>query len=77
MIWGQSAGASAVDYHHYAYWDDPIAHAFFAQSGNVLYGGGSADWDHTNFTFVAKYVGELLETAWKCLLIDVEQERGL
>ncbi|KAI7601024.1 acetylcholinesterase [Hortaea werneckii] len=57
MIWGQSAGASAVDYHHYAYWDDPIAHAFFAQSGNVLYGGGSADWDHTNFTFVAKNVG--------------------
>ncbi|GAB1740524.1 hypothetical protein NU219Hw_g5624t1 [Hortaea werneckii] len=55
MIWGQSAGASAVDYHHYAFWEYAIAHAFFAQSGNVLYSGGSEDWDHTNFTFVAKY----------------------
>ncbi|RMY81358.1 hypothetical protein D0862_12381, partial [Hortaea werneckii] len=48
-----SAGASAVDYHHYAFWEDPIAHAFFAQSGNVLYSGGGGHWDHTNFTFVA------------------------
>ena len=57
MIWGQSAGAAAVDYHNYAYWDDPIAHAMFAQSGSVfLYQAGSPgmDWTHTNFTFVAK-----------------------
>lgn len=60
MIWGQSAGAASVDYHNYAFWDDPIAHGMFAQSGSVFLsdnGSPDGDYDHTNFTFVAKGVG--------------------
>lgn len=57
MIWGQSAGASAVDYHNYAFYEDPIANALFAQSGSVHDVTGRVDTDHTNFTFVAKNVG--------------------
>ena len=60
MIWGQSAGAGSVDVHNYAFWEDPIAHAMFAQSGSVLHdeaGAPELDWDHTNFTYVAKNVG--------------------
>ena len=56
-IWGQSAGAASVDYHNYAFYEDPIAHAFFAQSGSTVLGTGAVDVDHTNFTFVAKNLG--------------------
>ncbi|KAK0260806.1 hypothetical protein LTS09_004581 [Friedmanniomyces endolithicus] len=55
MIWGQSSGAVSVDYANYAYWDDPIAHAIFAESGSALH---TAPWaDNSNFTFVAQNVG--------------------
>jgi acetylcholinesterase len=57
MIWGQSAGAAAVDYYSFRYWDDPITHAIFAQSGNAYNGASLDDPEHTNFTFVAKNVG--------------------
>ena len=57
MIWGQSAGASSVDYHNYAFYNDPIAHSFFAQSGSVHDVTTAIDVGHTNFTFVAKNVG--------------------
>jgi carboxylesterase type B len=56
-IWGQSAGANAVDFYQYAHWEDPIAHGFFAQSGSVIATGPPTDAAHTNFTFVAKNVG--------------------
>lgn len=55
MIWGQSAGASSVDYHNYAYWDEPIAHAIFAESGSAY--PGTAWRDNSNFTFVASNLG--------------------
>lgn len=57
MIWGQSAGAEAIDLHNYAYWEDPIAHGFFGQSGSAFAYEAPSDWDHTNFTFVAQNVG--------------------
>jgi acetylcholinesterase len=58
MVWGQSAGASAVDIHNYAYYEDPIAHAYFAESGSTIaFGADVGDVDHTNFTFVAKNLG--------------------
>lgn len=57
MIWGQSAGAWSVDLYNFAYWDDPIAHAIFAESGNVYAGSTNTDPEHSNFTFVAKNVG--------------------
>jgi hypothetical protein len=44
--------------HQYAYYDDPIAHATFAESGSVMAFTPSAyDTKHTNFTFVAKNLG--------------------
>jgi acetylcholinesterase len=57
MIWGQSAGAGSVDLYNFAYWDDPIAHAIFAESGNAYAGSSNTDPEHTNFTFVAKNMG--------------------
>jgi len=58
IIWGQSAGAAAVDIHNYAFYEDPIARGIFAESGAALTNGTMpADYDHTNFTFVAKHVG--------------------
>jgi len=57
MIWGQSAGAGSVDLYNFAYWDDPIAHAIFAESGNAYAGSSNNDPEHSNFTFVAKNVG--------------------
>ncbi|KAK0120271.1 hypothetical protein ONS95_011676 [Cadophora gregata] len=35
-IFGQSAGSASVDYHTFAWADDPIAHSFIQQSGSVL-----------------------------------------
>jgi len=46
---------AAVDYHNYAFWDDPIAHAIFAESGNAI--AGAPFMDNSNFTFVAKSLG--------------------
>ncbi|KAK3659334.1 hypothetical protein LTR56_001223 [Elasticomyces elasticus] len=56
-IWGQSAGAAAVDILQYAYWDDPIAHGSFAESGSVINSGPANDIGNSNFTFVAKNLG--------------------
>jgi carboxylesterase type B len=58
MLWGQSAGAVAVDVLGFAFWDDPLASSLFLQSGNavrVFNGGDNAL--QTNFTFVAKNLG--------------------
>lgn len=57
MIWGQSAGAQSVDQHNYAYWDNPISHTSFSQSGTALKSLPSVDYGHTNFTFVARAMG--------------------
>ena len=35
-IFGQSAGSASVDYHTFAWADDPIAHSFIQQSGSAL-----------------------------------------
>ncbi|KAH7410617.1 Alpha/Beta hydrolase protein [Cadophora sp. MPI-SDFR-AT-0126] len=35
-IFGQSAGSASVDYHTFAWADDPIAHSFIEQSGSAL-----------------------------------------
>ena len=47
-----------MDIHSYAFYNDPIAHSFFAQSGSSLaFGSEEGDWEHTNSTFVAKHLG--------------------
>ncbi|CAK1358867.1 unnamed protein product [Cercospora beticola] len=57
-IWGQSAGAASVDIHNYAFYNDPIAHGFFAQSGSIIaFPPSVPDATYSNFTFVAKNVG--------------------
>ncbi|KAH8737306.1 Alpha/Beta hydrolase protein [Ilyonectria robusta] len=56
-LWGQSAGAESTDYLLFSHWDDPIAHAAFIQSGTALVPLKSADYEHANFTYVAKNVG--------------------
>lgn len=57
LVWGFSAGAQSVDFHNYAYWEDPIAHAHFAQSGSCLAFGSGQEEDHSKFTFVAMHFG--------------------
>jgi carboxylesterase type B len=56
-LWGQSAGSQSVDYHNYAFWDNPIVKGSFSESGTALKGLSSHDFSHSNFTFVAKSLG--------------------
>ncbi|KAL1874207.1 hypothetical protein Plec18167_006144 [Paecilomyces lecythidis] len=56
-LWGQSAGSMSADAHAHAFYDDPIAHAFFLQSGTVFSGPAVDDMTQSNFSFVAKRFG--------------------
>ena len=55
--WGQSAGSIAADYHAYAFYQDPIAQAYFMQSGTAFSTSPPKDPTHSNFSFVARHVG--------------------
>ncbi|KAF2096079.1 alpha/beta-hydrolase [Rhizodiscina lignyota] len=70
-LWGQSAGSASTDFQNYAFYHDPIARAFFMQSGTVVNRTNNLDYDHTNFTFVAKKLGcnfpEDGESELKCM----------
>ncbi|KKY21055.1 putative para-nitrobenzyl esterase [Diplodia seriata] len=58
VIWGQSAGAVAVDYYNFAHAADPIVKGLIMDSGTAhLDQLTSWDLGHTNFTFVAQGVG--------------------
>ncbi|WQF79068.1 Putative carboxylesterase, type B, alpha/Beta hydrolase [Colletotrichum destructivum] len=54
--WGRSAGSISADIHAYAYHDDPIAQAYYLESGTVS-SGIVEDPTHSNFSFVAQHVG--------------------
>ncbi|RGP71904.1 chlorogenic acid esterase precursor [Fusarium sporotrichioides] len=58
--WGRSAGGMSADIHAYAWHEDPIARAYYAESG-VAMGIGAAlqvnDSTYSNFSFVARHVG--------------------
>ncbi|EXL65006.1 hypothetical protein FOPG_18750 [Fusarium oxysporum f. sp. conglutinans race 2 54008] len=54
--WGRSSGGISADIHAYAYHEDPIAQAYYLESG-VAIGLGSLPVDYSNFSFVAKHVG--------------------
>jgi carboxylesterase type B len=56
-LWGQSAGAASTDFQNYAFYHDPIVRGFFQESGSVINRVNNPDYDHTNFTFVAKNLG--------------------
>ncbi|KAF2181535.1 alpha/beta-hydrolase [Zopfia rhizophila CBS 207.26] len=55
--WGQSAGSMSTDVHAHAFYEDPIAHAYFLQSGTVFSGAAVADTTFSNFSFVAQHFG--------------------
>lgn len=55
VIWGQSAGASAVGLYNYAYYDNPLVYGAIADSGSPTMLLAS-DPDHAMFT---KLAGEL------------------
>lgn len=55
--WGQSAGSMSTDAHAHAFYNDPIAHAYFLQSGTVFSGSAVADTTFSNFSFVAQHLG--------------------
>ncbi|KAK2017356.1 carboxylesterase [Colletotrichum eremochloae] len=58
VIWGQSAGAVAVDYWNFAYAKDPIVKGFIMDSGTAhLDQLMNHDASHSNFTFVAQQLG--------------------
>lgn len=57
-MWGQSAGAADADILSYAYPDDPIAQAYYLQSGVALTGTiWPRDTTFSNFSFVARAMG--------------------
>lgn len=57
-LWGQSAGAISVHYYLYSYADNPIVHAFIADSGGPSSSPeNSTDYTHSNFTAIAGLVG--------------------
>ncbi|KAF1850644.1 alpha/beta-hydrolase [Cucurbitaria berberidis CBS 394.84] len=56
-LWGQSAGAMSVDYHNFAYPEDPIVSGLIMNSGVTKLPKISADVEQTNFTFVADHFG--------------------
>ncbi|KAK0654216.1 Acetylcholinesterase [Lasiodiplodia hormozganensis] len=58
VIWGQSAGAVAVDYYNFAHAEDPIVKGLIMDSGTAHL-DQLTSWDlaHTNFTFVAQNLG--------------------
>lgn len=56
-IWGQSAGASSVDYLNFAYPDNPIVHGIIMDSSSSLSNSGSATSIGDSFTNLAGHFG--------------------
>lgn len=59
--WGRSAGGMSADIHSFAWYEDPIAQAYYAESGVALNIDGALeppnDFTYSNFSFVARHVG--------------------
>lgn len=57
-LWGQSAGAGAVDYYNFAYPDDPIVKGIILDSSSIFsYGGPPATDIGNSFTTAASHLG--------------------
>jgi carboxylesterase type B len=56
-MWGQSAGSIAADIQAYAFYQDPIAQAYFMQSGTAFNFLPPKDPSYSNFSFVARQFG--------------------
>lgn len=57
VLWGNSAGAIAVDYYGFAYPADPIVRGLIMDSGTAFSPTPTNDTTYANFTFVAENVG--------------------
>ena len=57
ILWGQSAGAASADFYNYAFYSDPVVKGLVMDSGTALLPIFSADFSHSNFSFVASKVG--------------------
>lgn len=57
VLWGQSAGAIAIDHYNFAYPEDPIVSGFIMHSGTATLDFTAPDPSQTNFTFVAEHFG--------------------
>lgn len=55
--WGRSAGSISADIHAYAFHEDPIAQAYYLESGTVFSASPAKDPTYSNFSFVARHVG--------------------
>jgi acetylcholinesterase len=66
-LFGQSAGAVAVDAYNLAYPDDPIVTGLIMNSGTALLQTFSQDMTHSNFSFVARGVGCSAEKELECM----------
>ncbi|KAM0351274.1 hypothetical protein ACHAP4_009413 [Fusarium culmorum] len=59
--WGRSAGGMSADIHSFAWYEDPIAQAYYAESGVALNIDGALEppneLTYSNFSFVARHVG--------------------
>lgn len=55
--WGRSAGSAATDIHAYAFREDPIAQAYYLQSGTIFSASLPETPAYSNFSFVARHVG--------------------
>jgi acetylcholinesterase len=55
--WGRSAGSTAADIHSYAFHKDPIAQAYYLQSGTIFSASLPKIPAYSNFSFVARHVG--------------------
>jgi acetylcholinesterase len=55
--WGRSAGSISADIHAYAFHEDPIAQAYYLQSGTIFSSPLTRDPLFSNFSFVARHVG--------------------
>lgn len=53
ILFGQSAGAVAVDYYSYAYATDPLVHGFISETGQAEPTTGVVDPIASNFTYIA------------------------
>ncbi|KAH7321324.1 acetylcholinesterase [Stachybotrys elegans] len=55
--WGRSAGAVSTDIHAYAWHEDPIAQAYYMESGTAFGSNRIPEPAYSNFSFVAANVG--------------------
>lgn len=72
-LFGQSAGAVAVDAYNLAYPENPIVTGLIMNSGSALLGTVSSDQSHSNFTFVSESLGCKNSTA----VAELECVRGI